>query len=163
MKRNTIKLALKFVRHKSYDNFLPLPIAIFQLKYLSIDFVIKLSILANQKSNSYDLTFVIIDCLRKMVYYKSVMVSINISGLTKVIFNVVVQSYNIYNLIIIDRSLLFIFKFWSSSNFFFSIQQKHSITFYSQIDGQILKLNSIIEACFQVFFHNKQINKARLF
>ena len=87
-----------------------------------MDFVTGLLILANWKGDSYDLILVIVDRLIKMVYYKPIKVIINALGLAKVILNVVIWHYGILNSIVIDRGLLFIFKFSSSLYYFLSIK-----------------------------------------
>ena len=46
----------------------------------------------------------------KIVYYKLVKITINAFGLAKIIFNIVVQHYDYSNLIIFNKSLLFILK-----------------------------------------------------
>lgn len=71
----------------------------------------ELPISANSKGNSYNLIFFIINRLIKNVYYKLVKVTINILNLTKLIINIIMYYYNIYELIITDQSLLFKFIF----------------------------------------------------
>ncbi len=78
---------------------------------MSIDFVTGLPILANWKNNSYDLILVIINRLIKMVYYKPVKVTIDVSDLAQVIINVVVQYHGVLKSIVMDQGLLFISKF----------------------------------------------------
>ena len=80
---------------------------------------------------SYNFTLVIIDWLTKMIYYKPIKITINTPELAKVILNVVVWYYDLFNLIIFDKSLLFTFKFWLLLCYFFGIKQKLFIVFYS--------------------------------
>ncbi len=77
----------------------------------------------------------IIDYLTKMIYYKPVKVTIDISGLVKVIIDVVVRHYNIFKSIVIDQGLLFMLKFWSSLYYFLDIKKRLLTTFYPQING----------------------------
>lgn len=77
-----------------------------------MSFLISLSILTDWKRDNYDLIFVIVNRLTKIVYYKSVKIIINIPTHAKVIIDVVVKYYGLLNLIIIDKNLLFISKFW---------------------------------------------------
>ena len=56
----------------------------------------------------------------KMVHYKLVKVTINISGLAKVIFDMVVWHYDLLDSIVSNRGSLFTFKFWSLLCYFFS-------------------------------------------
>ena len=60
-------------------------------KNLLIDLVKSLPILTDWKEDSYDLIFVIIDWLTKIVHYKPVKVSIDAPGHTEVNIDVVVR------------------------------------------------------------------------
>ena len=60
-----------------------------------MDFIISLPILANWKDNNYNLILVIVDRLTKMVHYKPIKVTIKISGLAKVIINIVVRYHGV--------------------------------------------------------------------
>ena len=97
-----------------------------------------------------------------MIYYKPVKVTINASGLAKVIFNVVIWHYSLPDSIFSDRGLLFIFKFWSLLCYFFSIKQKLFTAFHPQIDSQTKRQNSTIEAYLWSFIKFKQTNWAKL-
>ena len=66
-------------------------------------FVIGLPILTNWKQDNYKLILVIIDWLIKIIYYKLVKVSIDISGLAEVIKDMVICHYGFLNLIFIDK------------------------------------------------------------
>ena len=66
-----------------------------------------------------------------MVYYKLVKVTINISGLTKVIIDVVVRHHDFPDSIVTNQESLFISKFWSLLCYFLDIKQKLSTTFHS--------------------------------
>ena len=72
-----------------------------------MDFVISFLILANWKSNSYNLILIIVDWLIKIVYYKLVKVIINVLGLAKVIINVIIYHYRVLKSIVIDQGLIF--------------------------------------------------------
>ena len=54
-----------------------------------IDFVINFLDLTNKKGKSYNLILVIVNWQTKIVYYKSIKVTIDKSDLAKVIFNVI--------------------------------------------------------------------------
>ncbi len=71
-----------------------------------------------------------------MIYYGPVKVTINISNLTKVIINMIMYYYGIPKSIVMDQSLLFISKFWSSLYYFLSIKKRLSIAFYPQTNSQ---------------------------
>ena len=77
-----------------------------------MNFVIYLSILTNLKNNRYNLIFVVIGQLIKIVYYKLIKIIINILDFIKVIINVIIKYYNLLNLIVINQRFFFILKFW---------------------------------------------------
>ena len=108
------------------------------------------------KGDSYDSILVIVNRLTKMVYYKPVKVTIDAPSLVEIIINVVVRHHSLPDLIVIDRRLLFISKFWSLLNYFLSIKQRLATTFYLQMDKQIKKQNSIMEAYLQAFVNFEQ-------
>ena len=61
-----------------------------------------------------------------MIHYKPVNVTIDASGLVKVIIDMVVRYYGveILKLIVMDQRLLFTLKFWSLLYYFLEIQKK---------------------------------------
>ena len=97
-----------------------------------------------------------------MVNYKLVKVTIYAPGLAEVIINVVVRHYDVPDSIVINQGSLFTSKFWSLLCYFLGIKRKLSIAFYlqtdGQIDGQIKRQNSTMEANFQAFFNFEQNN-----
>lgn len=99
-------------------------------------FVIGLPISTNWKSNSYDSIFIIIERLNKMVYYKSIKITINILGLATIMINIIVQPHGFFDSIISNYGMIFIFKFWFLFCFFFNIKRKFFITFYFQKNDQ---------------------------
>ena len=127
-----------------------------------MDFVTGLSVLTNWKGKNYNFILVIINRLIKMVYYKPKKVTIDALGLAKVIFNEIVWHYGLLNLIVSDRSLLLIFKFWLLLCYFFSIKRRLSTTFHPQTDSQTEWQNNIIEVYFWFFINFKQNNWAKL-
>ena len=116
-----------------------------------MDFVTRLPISTNWKSDSYDFILVTIDRLMKMVYYEPVKVIINAPGLAEVIIDVVVRHYGFPDSIITDRRAIFTSKFWSLLCYFFGIKRRLSTAFHSQTDGQTKRQNSTIEAYLRAF------------
>ena len=62
--------------------------------------------------------------------------TINASGLAKVIFNIVIHYNNLSHLIVIDRDLLFTFKFLLLFCYFLGIKRRLFTAFYPQTDNQ---------------------------
>ena len=127
-------------------------------KDLLMDFVTGLPISTNWKRDSYDSIFVIVDWHTKIVYDKSVKVTIDIPSLVEIIINVVVRHHILPDSIITDRELLFTSKFWSLLYYFFGIKRRLSIAFNLQTDGQTKRQNSTMKAYLRAFVNFKQNN-----
>ena len=76
-----------------------------------MNFITGFSISANLKSDSYNLIFVIVYQLTKIIYYMLVKVMIDVPDLAEVIINVIVCYYGVLKSIVTDQDLFFIFKF----------------------------------------------------
>ena len=98
-------LASKAIWHKLYGNLQALLVPTHRWKDLSRDFVTGLPVSTDWKSKSYNLMLVIIDRLTKIVHYNQVKITIDASGLAKVIINVVVRHHDILDSIITDWTL----------------------------------------------------------
>ena len=127
-----------------------------------MDFVTGLPILMDEKTNSSDSIFVIVNCLTKMVHYKLVKITINVPGLTEVIIDVVVRHHDLSDSIIIDRGLFFTSKFWLLLCYFLGIKRRLSTAFYWQTDGQTERQNNTIKTYLRAFVNFEQDNWARL-
>ena len=139
-------LSSKTVRHKPYGDLQALPVPTHRWKDLSMDFVIGLPVSTNWKGETYNSILVIVDRLTKMVYYEPVKVTIDASGLAKVILDVVVRHHGLPNSIVSDRGSLFISKFRSLLCYFLGIKRRLSTAFHLQTDGQTEQQNSTMEA-----------------
>ena len=157
-----ICLASKAVRHKPYGDLQSLPIPTHRWKDLSMDFVTGSPISTNWKGDSYDLILVLDDQLTKMVHYEPVNVTIDVPGLAKVSIDVVVRHHGLPDLIVTDRGLLFISKFWSLLCYFLDIQRKLFIAFHPQTDGQNERQNSTKKSYLRAFVNFEQNDRARL-
>ena len=112
-----------------------------------------LQLFTKRKSDNYDMILIIINCLTKIVYYKLVKVTINTPRLAKIIIDVMLQYYSLYDSIINDCKVILMSKFWSLLCYFLSIKKRLSIMFYSQINGQTKQQNSKIETYFYAFIN----------
>ena len=65
-----------------------------------MDFVTNLPILTDWNKDSYDLIFIIVDQLIKIVHYKLVKVTVDALGLAKVIIDVVVRHHSLTDSIV---------------------------------------------------------------
>ena len=155
-------LASKAIRYKPYRDLQSLPVPTHRWKDLSMDFMTGLPLFADWKNNSYDLILIIVDRLTKMVHYELVKVTINASGLAKVIINVVVRHHDLLDSIVNDRGAIFTSKFWSSLCYFLDIKRRLFTAFHPQTDGQMERQNSTMEAYFRAFVNWEQNDWARL-
>ena len=121
-----------------------------------MNFITGLPILTDWNRDSYDLILVIVDRLTKMVYYKSVKVTIDAPGLAEVIIDIVMRHHGLPDLIVTDRGLLFTSKFWSSLYYILGIKRKLSTAFHPKTDGQTERQNSTIEAYLWAFVNFEQ-------
>ncbi len=155
-------LASKAVRHKIYGDLQSLLVPTHRWKELSMDFITRLLVSTNWKSDTYDSILVIVDWLTKMVHYEPVKVIINASGLAKVILNVVLSYYGLPESIVSDWGSVFTSKFWLSLYYFLGIKQRLSTAFHPQTDSQTERQNSTIENYLQAFVNFEQNDWARL-
>ncbi len=95
-----------------------------------MDFVIGLLKSTDWKDESYDSILVIIDRLKKIVYYEPNKVIINIPSLIEVIINIVIHHYRVSEFIVIDKGLLFTLKFWFLLYYFLGIKKNLFIAFH---------------------------------
>lgn len=117
-----ICLALKAVMYKPYNNLQSLPILTHYWKNLSINFIIGILISPDWKGDSYDMIFVIINRLTKIVYHESIKTTIDKTSLVEIIIDVIVRYCGLFKLIISDQGLLFTSKFLSLLCYFFNIK-----------------------------------------
>ena len=136
VKSCNVCLASKAIWHKRYENLLALPVPSHRSKDLSMDFVTELPVSTNWKGKSYDLIFVIVDRLAKMMQYKPMKITIDTPSLAKVIINIVVWLHSLSDSIIIDWCSLFTSKHWSLLCNFLEIKKKLFMAFHPQINSQ---------------------------
>ena len=125
-----ICLASKAFRHKLYGGLQSLPVPSHWWKDLSIDFLTGLPVSIDWKGDSYNFILVIVDWLTKMVYYKPVKITLNITGLAEVIIGVIICHQSFPDSIVTNQSSLFTLKFWSSLCYFLGIKRTLSTTFH---------------------------------
>lgn len=83
-------------------------------KNLFMNFMTNLPISTNKKREAYNSILVIIDWLMKMGYYKPIKITIDAWRLAKLIIDMVGKYHRLIDLIMFDKSSLFISKFWLS-------------------------------------------------
>lgn len=146
-------LASKTVHYKLYGNFQSLQVPTHCWKDIFIDFITGFLQLVDQKGNSYNTILVIVDRLTKMIYYKTVHTTINVSGLAEEIIDIVMRHHDLPELIISDCGSLITSKFQSPLCYIFAIKYKLSTAFYLQMDGQTKRQNSTIETYLQAIIN----------
>lgn len=99
-------------------------------------------------SEIYDLIFIFVNWLTKMVYYGPVKITIDTPSLLNVIIKAIVLYHNQLDLIVPDQGSVFTSMFWFLYYYFLGIKRKLFIIFYPQINGQTERQKSIIETYF---------------
>lgn len=87
----------------------------------------------------------IMDKLIKMVSYKPIKVTINASGLIKVIMVIIKSYHELPDFVIGNCDLVFTSRFWSSLYYFLKIKKHFSTNFHLEIQSQTEKQNSTIK------------------
>ena len=93
------------------------------METLLIDFVTRLPLFADWKSDNYDLILIIVNYLTKMVYYKPVKVIIDVERLAEVIIDILVWHHSLPDFIINDYGAIFTSKFLSLLYYFLGIKR----------------------------------------
>lgn len=130
-------------------------------KNLLINFVTGLPILKNWKKDDYNLIQVMVDNLTKIIYYKLIKTTIDVTRQTLVIIDVVLRQDCIVYFIMSNKSMLFLSLFWLSLYYFLGIKQKFSNVFHLIINAQIKKHNNTIEIYLHNFVNCEQNNKKK--
>lgn len=132
MRGYDVSFVLNAICYKPFRDLKSLQVRTYYQKDLSIDFVTYLPLLVEQKSDSYDMIFVIIDNLMKLMYYKLVKTKIQITDQVRIIIDVIVKYYSLPELIISNQGSLFILKSQSLLDNFLGIKWRLSTAFYLQ-------------------------------
>lgn len=107
----------------------------------------------NLKGDTYNFILVIVNELTKLIHYELVKITISTSSIAEMIFNMVVWYYDLPNLMVLDRSLLLILKFWILLYNFLEIKWQLFTVFYFEINGQTKYQNITIKAYLQDFIN----------
>lgn len=103
------------------------------------------------EKNSHNFILVIVDFITKMVYYKPIQVTINITNLVEIIIDIIINNFSLLDFIMSNKKLMLTSKFQGLLYYFLDIMQKLPTAFYIQTNGQKKKQNSIIEIYLQAF------------
>lgn len=107
----------------------------------------------NQKRDHYNMIFIIINRLTKMIHYKLIKTTIDISGLVKIIINLIIRYHGFPESIVSNKNSLFTLNFWSLLRYFLNIKQKLSTAFHLQTNGWTERQNSKMKAYLHIFFN----------
>lgn len=94
-----------------------------------------------------------------MIQYKLVKIIINLTGLAKIILNIIMRHHDFSDSIIDNKKILFTSKFQLFLYYFLKIEKKLFIAFYPYINTQIKEQNSITKVYFRVFVYEKENNR----
>ena len=87
-----------------------------------MDFITGLPQSANRTGGDYNSILIIVDQLTKMVYYKLMHKIIITPILEKVVFNIIVWDYGLFNFLVSKCGLVFTSKFWFFLYYFLNIK-----------------------------------------
>ena len=105
---------------------------------------------------------VIVNRLTKIVHYELVKITIDASGLAKVIIDVIIRHHGLLDSIITDRGFLFTSKFWFLLCYFLGTKKRLSTAFHPQTNSQTERQNSTMKAYLRAFVNWEQNNWVRL-
>ena len=124
----------KSMRHKLYDELTSLSVSSQIWKNIIMNFIMDLLSSVTYSEGTYNVIWVVIDCLSKMIHYVFVCKTIDASMLAELFIQKVICLHELLNSIVSNWETIFIFKFWSSFCFYLNVRWKLSTAFHSQTD-----------------------------
>ena len=114
--------------------------------HISVDFITKLPL-----AQGYDAILVVMDQLTKIVHFIPTTEKTTAEELAKLFRDNMWKLYSLPKSIISDRGLQFMAELMRELNQILGIKSKMSITFYSQIDSQMERVNQELEQYLRMF------------
>jgi hypothetical protein len=103
-----------------------------------------------------DAIFVVVD-RSKLAKFVSIQTNLTMAGTVKLLFNMWVRHNDMLEVIVSDRDVKFMSKFWILSIEIVRIKLKFSVVYHLQIDGYIERVNIILNQ----YYHNYSIGDHR--
>jgi len=143
----------KLVHHKPFGPHRFLPIAIHPWDSISMDFIEGLPL-----SENHDTILVIVCCLSKMVLFIPTCRDIDAEDLAMLFLVHVFSKHGTPSDIVSDRGKHFISWFWRSLCHLLDIKANLSTAYHPETDGQMERVNQILEQYLRVFINHQQDN-----
>ena len=122
-----------------------------QWKRVSVDFIMK-----PPKSKGYDSIMMVVDKNTKLAHFIPTKETINSSGTASLYLHNVWKHHGTLDEMILDRGTIFVSKFIRRLCQLLQIQPSPTTTFYLQADGQIERVNQIVEQFLRMFTIKRQ-------
>ena len=119
--------------------------------YISADFITKLPLV-----QGYNVILVICDQFSKMVYFIATIEKKLAKGLIRLFRDHIWKLHGLPESIILDREVQFVTGMMRELSKLLGIQTKLSIAYYSQMDGQMERINQELEQYLKVFIDHRQ-------
>ena len=124
-----------------------------------MNFIIKLSKSKNSTNEKvYDVILMMIDRLTKychIVFFKKIY---NVEQLKYIVMNKLIRYQRISRELINNRDKFFTFNYWKTLLSLLKIKLRMSITFHSQTNEQIKRINQNLKQYFKHYVNNTQFN-----
>ena len=143
----------KIPRHPKHDEFAPLPIPVDPWKGITCDLIVDLPI-----SNEYDCILVFVDRFIKICHLIPCTKSTISPQFVKIFLDHIIRFHGIPDSIVSDRGSIFISHFWKALFKFLNLDKRLSTSFHPQIDGQIERMNQIVEQYLRIHCNYQQDN-----
>jgi hypothetical protein len=130
----------KFSWYLKYDELFSLSISSDSWKEFSCDYIIDLSFF-----NEFDALLVFIDRFIKMLYIIPCNKITDAPQFACIFLDHIIYLYELPDSFVSDHDLIFISHFWKYLSKFLDVNRRLSISFHSQMDGQMEHMNQIIE------------------
>jgi len=149
--------SVKASHQRSQGTLQPLPIPTAPFDSLSMDFIVGLP-----KSEGYDMIFVIVDRLTKMVKLAPCKTTDGAEQIAKIFHRIILSEQGTPTSLITDRDVKFTSAFWKTIQSLCTIEPGMSTAFHPQTDGQTERMNSVLEDTLRHFTSTTQKNWSQL-
>eukprot|EP00798_Chlamydomonas_sp_ICE-L_P024861 gene24861-biopygen19279 len=142
---------------RSQGTLQPLPIPNAPFDSLNMDFIVGLP-----KSEGYDMIFVIVDRLTKMVKLAPCKTTDGAEQIAKIFHRIILSEQGTPTSLITDRDVKFTSAFWKTIQSLCTIEPGMSTAFHPQTDGQTERMNSVLEDTLRHFTSTTQKDWSQL-
>lgn len=148
--------SIKVDRRPPQGTMIPLPVPDRPWSTIGVDFIVKLPI-----SEGFDSVMVVVDHFSKMSHFIPAKETWSAQDLAKSFISHVFKLHGLPDKIVSDRGTIFMSQFWSSVLDQLQIQPAPSTAFHPQTDGQVERINAILEDYLRHFVSKNQDDWSR--